>query len=127
MSRIYVIIPALNEAGNIRKLVEDIRAALPIQVIVVDNGSIDGTASEAQSAGARVISEPRRGYGFACVAGISAAREADILAFIDADYSFLPSELPRILLPLLDGKADLVLGARRPERGRPSVERSASD
>lgn len=116
MSRIYVIVPALNEAGNIRKLVEDIRAALPIQVIVVDNGSIDGTASEAQSAGARVISEPRRGYGFACVAGISAAREADILAFIDADYSFLPSELPHILLPLLDGKADLVLGARRPER-----------
>jgi len=116
MSHITVIVPALNEAGNIRNLVEDIRATLPVQVIVVDNGSTDGTAAEAQSAEAWVISEPRRGYGYACLAGVTAAREADILAFIDADYSFLPSELTLILAPILQGRADLVLGSRRPDR-----------
>ncbi len=116
MSRIAVIIPALDEAGNIRKLVEEIQATLPIHVIVVDNGSTDGTGREAQSAGVKVISEPRRGYGYACQAGVSAAQEAEILAFIDADYSFLPSELPLVLAPILKGDVDLVLGARRPDR-----------
>jgi glycosyltransferase involved in cell wall biosynthesis len=116
MSRIAVIVPALNEADNIRNLVDDIRAALPVQVIVVDNGSSDETAAEAQSTGARVVSEPRRGYGYACATGATAAQEAEILAFIDADYSFLPSELPLVLAPIIQGKADLVLGSRQSGR-----------
>jgi glycosyltransferase involved in cell wall biosynthesis len=116
MTQITVIVPALNEAGNIRPLVHDILATLAVEVIVVDNGSTDETTSEAQSAGARVISEPRRGYGYACASGVSAAYDAEILAFIDGDCSFLPSELPILLAPILEAKADLVLGSR--ESGR---------
>ncbi len=109
---IGVIIPALNEAGNIRRLVAEVRATAPVQVIVVDNGSTDMTAEEARLAGAVVVSEPRRGYGHACAAGVIAACDADILVFLDGDYSFLPAELPQVLAPLLNDQADLVLGSR---------------
>ena len=85
MNHLSIIIPALNEAGNIYSLVQDIRETLAIQVIVVDNGSTDATATEARLAGAVVVSEPRRGYGYACNAGVTAARGAEILAFIDED------------------------------------------
>ncbi len=73
MTHISVIIPALNEAGNIRPLTQELLATLPVEVIVVDNGSSDGTALEARKAGAKVVHEPRRGYGFACAAGVAAA------------------------------------------------------
>jgi len=106
-----VIIPALNEAGNIHQLVREVLAIQPAEVIVVDNGSTDGTAQEAQAAGARVVLEPRRGYGYACAAGVRCA-QSDVLAFLDGDFSFLPSELPRLLEPIQSGKADLVLGSR---------------
>jgi len=112
MSSTAVIIPALNEGGNIRQLVAEIRAVSPVEVFVVDNGSTDDTAQEAALAGATVISEPRRGYGYACAAGVADAQEADILAFIDGDGSFSPAELPTILVPLLEDRADLVLGSR---------------
>lgn len=112
--RITVIIPALNEAGNIQRLVAEVLALnVPdLNVIVVDNGSIDGTASEARSAGAQVVQEPRRGYGYACAAGVAAAQDGGILIFLDGDYSFLPSELPLLLAPLLTDEADLALGSR---------------
>lgn len=112
MDRITVIIPALNEAGNIQRLVKEVLAVAPVQVIVVDNGSIDATAQEACAAGAQVVAEPRRGYGYACAAGAAADQEADILVFLDGDYSFLPGELPLLLAPILTGQADLVLGSR---------------
>ncbi|MBE7555453.1 MAG: glycosyltransferase family 2 protein [Anaerolineales bacterium] len=112
MDRITVIIPALNEAGNIQRLVQEVLATAPVQVIVVDNGSTDTTAQEAHAAGAQVVTEVRRGYGYACAAGATTAQEADILVFLDGDYSFQPSELPLILAPLLAGQADLVLGSR---------------
>lgn len=121
MIGVAVIVPALNEAENIRWLVIDLKETLPVDVIVVDNGSTDGTRAEARSAGARVVYEPRRGYGYACASGVSAAGDAEILVFIDADYSFLPSELPDILSPIQEGKADLVLGSR--ELGQ--IERGA--
>jgi glycosyltransferase involved in cell wall biosynthesis len=120
-ARIVVIIPALNEAGNIRPLVAETRATVPVEVIVVDNGSSDATDEEARAAGALVVHEPRRGYGYACAAGTAAAEEADILVFLDGDYSCLPAELPVILAPLLAGEADLVLGSRR----RGSIARGA--
>ncbi|MBN1148021.1 MAG: glycosyltransferase family 2 protein [Anaerolineales bacterium] len=116
MAKVSVIIPALNEAGNIHSLVSEIRSTTvegaEISVIVVDNGSSDATAEEARAAGAQVIHEPRRGYGYACAAGVAVAEGADLLAFMDGDYSSLPSELPIVLEPLISGRADLCLGSR---------------
>lgn len=83
-----------------------------VDVIVVDNNSTDSTAQEARDAGAQVIREPRQGYGYACAAGVLAAAHADILVFLDGDYSFSPADLPLLLSPLLEGHADLVLGSR---------------
>jgi glycosyltransferase involved in cell wall biosynthesis len=111
---VTVIIPALNEAGNIQRLVAEVLSTLPVRVVVVDNGSTDATAAEAQAAGAEVVYQPRRGYGYACAAGLAAAaHHAEILAFLDGDYSFLPAELPIILEPILTGRADLSLGSRQ--------------
>ena len=112
MTKIAVIIPALNEAGNINPLVVEVLETMPARVIVVDNGSSDETAEEARAAGAEVVYEPRRGYGYACAAGTAAARDAHVLAFLDGDYSSLPSELPAIVSPILRDEADLVLGSR---------------
>lgn len=116
MVPVTVIIPALNEAGNITRLVEECRALYldqaELSVLVVDNGSSDNTAKEAIAAGAQVIFEPRRGYGSACAAGVQAATEAEILVFLDGDFSSLPGEMPMVLAPLLAGEADLVQGSR---------------
>ena len=109
--RTSVIIPALNEAGNIGALVAGTLALPVMEVIVVDNGSSDGTAAAAAAAGAVVVTERRRGYGYACAAGCLAAR-GDILVTLDGDGSFLPAEMPRLLAPILAGQADLVLGSR---------------
>jgi len=113
MAVVSVIIPALNEAENIASLVTDVQAAWPAEVIVVDNGSTDGTADAVRLTGtACLVKEPRRGYGYACAAGVRAAGGADVLVFLDGDHSFLPSEMPRLLEPILRGEADLVLGSR---------------
>lgn len=112
MSRVTVIIPALNEAGNIGQLVHDVQAIVPAEVIVVDNGSTDSTAQEARQAGAKVVREPRRGYGYACAAGVAETDQADIIVFLDGDYSFAPSDLPALLAPINEDRAELVLGSR---------------
>jgi glycosyltransferase involved in cell wall biosynthesis len=116
MTSVSVIIPALNEAANIHHLVAELRAlAVPdavLSVIVVDNGSTDDTAAQARLAGAQVVYEPRRGYGYACAAGAAAAEGAQALVFLDADGSSLPAELPVVLGPVLLGQADLCLGSR---------------
>ncbi|MCC7207214.1 MAG: glycosyltransferase family 2 protein [Anaerolineae bacterium] len=111
---VAIIIPALNEAGNIARLIAALPDSVsPRSVIVVDNGSTDGTADEARSAGALVVAEPRRGYGYACAAGVAAAGDGvDVLVFLDGDGSFAPDELPRLLAPIVRGEADLVLGSR---------------
>ena len=109
--KVDVIIPALNEAGNIGDLVCEVLTQSVNQVIVVDNHSTDGTAEIARGAGARVITESKSGYGYACAAGV-AASEADVLIFLDGDFSFLPSEMPRLLAPIAENLADLVLGSR---------------
>ncbi len=106
-----VIIPALNEAGNIAQLVREAAQQPVARVIVTDNGSTDGTGPLAAEAGAHVVTEPRRGYGFACAAGVAAAT-ADILLFLDGDFSSLPAEMPKLFLPIQQGRADLVLGSR---------------
>ncbi len=106
----------MNEAKNIGELVQE-TLAQPVlgddgYVVVVDNGSRDDTAIVAKTAGAGVVDEPRRGYGYACHAGARYARDADILVFLDGDYSSLPVELDRLVTPLYAGQADLVLGSR---------------
>jgi len=109
-----VIIPALNEAGNIAELVKQTLDQVVDWVIVVDNGSVDETAVLAEEAGAKVIAEPRRGYGYACAAGtaVALALNADILIYMDGDFSSLPQELPRLITPIVENQADLLLGSR---------------
>ena len=107
-----VIIPTLNEEGAIGSVVRAVPVDRVHEVIVVDNGSTDNTADVAASAGARVIFEPHVGYGSACLAGANAAADADILVFMDGDRSDDPRELPIVLDPVLDDRADLVIGSR---------------
>lgn len=109
---ITVIIPALDEEQAIGTVVNEVPRDLVSEIIVVDNGSIDRTAEVAEAAGARVIREPMRGYGAACLAGAMAASHADVLVFLDGDRSDDPREMPVVLAPLLDGRADLVIGSR---------------
>jgi glycosyltransferase involved in cell wall biosynthesis len=120
-----VVVPALNEEAVIAGQVAEILAVaadpdLPVtveRVLVVDNGSTDQTASRAAAAGAEVVSEPRRGYGRACWAGVKSADGCELIVLMDGDRSDQPAELTRLLTPLLAGKADLVIGSRT--RGNP--------
>jgi glycosyltransferase involved in cell wall biosynthesis len=109
--RIAVIIPAVDEEAAIGLVLAEIPAGVA-EVIVVDNGSRDRTAEVARAAGARVVHEPRRGYGQACLAGIAAAADADVLVFLDGDHSDYPSQLTNVLEPIRAGEADLVIGSR---------------
>jgi glycosyltransferase involved in cell wall biosynthesis len=109
-----VILPALDEA----RAIPGVLAGIPghWRPIVVDNGSVDGSAEVARALGATVVVEPRRGFGAACHAGLAVATE-DLVAFMDCDGSFVGADLDRVAGPVLAGDADLVLGARRPEPG----------
>ena len=108
-----VVIPVLDEAAALPALLDDMPAGY--RPIVVDNGSSDGSAAIAEAHGARVVREPRRGFGAACWAGLRAADPPDgVVCFLDGDGSFDPRELPLVAGPVLAGDADLVLGARRP-------------
>jgi glycosyltransferase involved in cell wall biosynthesis len=108
---IDVILPVLDEAAALPGVLGGLPAGY--RAIVVDNGSTDGSAGVARALGATVVTEPRRGFGAACAAGLAAAT-APVVAFCDADGSLDLRDLPAVAAPVVDGRADLVLGARRP-------------
>jgi glycosyltransferase involved in cell wall biosynthesis len=117
---VAVIIPALDEEDAIGLVLAEIPPGVG-EVVVVDNGSRDRTAERARAAGARVVAEPRRGYGQACLTGIAAARGADVFVFLDGDHSDHPGQLPEVLAPVLAGEADLVIGSRELGRRGPGA------
>jgi len=127
VARVGLVMPALDEERALPLVLADLPRGEVDQVVVVDNGSRDRTAEVARAAGAFVVHEPRRGYGSACMAGLAALfgehpdpasrvgeplGRDDLVVFLDADRSDHAEELPRLLAPLREGRADLVLGSR---------------
>jgi glycosyltransferase involved in cell wall biosynthesis len=110
--RVTVIIPTYNEAQAIGRVLADLPPDVATEVIVVDSNSSDGTAVIAAEMGARVVKEPRRGYGRACLTGIANANSPEVVVFLDGDYSDRPSELPILLAPIAEGRADITVGSR---------------
>src|ERR1700757_1430413 len=110
--RVSVIIPTHNEAQAIARVLADLPSDLTTEVIVVDSNSNDGTPEIAARMGARVVQEPRRGYGRAGLTGLAMANSPDVVVFLDGDYSDRPSELPILLAPIIEGRADITLGSR---------------
>ena len=111
-----VIIPAFNEEEAVGHVVRDIPTELVREVVVVNNASSDRTRQRAEEAGATVLDQPLRGYGNACLMGIAHLRDKerrpDVVVFLDGDHSDHPEELPRLLAPIAEGQADLVIGSR---------------
>ena len=121
---VTVIIPALNEEEPIADVVRALAAThISREIIVVDNGSTDATAQRASETGAKVIYQPRRGYGRACAAGIRAlSPECDVVVFLDGDGSDCPEFMNQLVHPLASGKYDFVIGSRtRGQRERGSM------
>jgi len=110
--RVSVIIPTHNEAQAIGLVLADLPAKMVTEVLVVDSNSTDGTAAIAEAKGARILHEPRRGYGRACLTGLAAANQPDVVVFLDGDYSDRPDELPLLLAPIAEGRADITIGSR---------------
>jgi glycosyltransferase involved in cell wall biosynthesis len=110
--RVSVVIPTHNEAQSIGRVLADLGADIVTEVLVVDSNSSDGTPEIASKMGARVIHEPRRGYGRACLTGLAAATDPDVVVFLDGDYSDRPAELPLLLAPIINGRADITMGSR---------------
>lgn len=115
MPLIKVIIPAHNEADSIGKVIKDIPKIVD-EVIVVSNNSTDSTEENARQAGATVLSENRKGYGYACLKGMDYVAKQEekpgIIVFLDGDYSDFPEEMEKIVVPILSRDVDLVIGSR---------------
>lgn len=116
--KICVLIPALNEAESVGLVIRDLPREVVGRVVVCDNGSTDGTPDQARAAGAEVVIEPSRGYGNACLRGLSylgalsPSEQPDIVVFLDGDYSDYPEELLQVIGPIVEGRADMVTGSR---------------
>jgi glycosyltransferase involved in cell wall biosynthesis len=118
-----VVIPAFNEESSIGRVVNAIPQSAVSEIIVVNNGSSDSTASVAREAGATVLGEPRKGYGYACLHGIAHAikNKADIIAFMDGDNSDYPDELPDVIRPIQKDGYEMVIGSRMLGRREPGA------
>ena len=112
VSRISIIIPAYNEESSIGLVLDALPQEKIHEIIVVDNGSTDATARVAQEHGARVVKEPKKGYGSACRKGIDELDAPDIVVFIDGDFSDFPEEIVLLIGPIETGEKDFVLGSR---------------
>ncbi len=116
MTDIKVIIPAFNEADSIAEVIKELPKSVS-EIIVVNNNSSDETVRNAANAGATVLTENRKGYGYACLRGLDhvakQSKPPDIIVFIDGDYSDYPEELDKVVAPILENDIDFVVGARR--------------
>jgi len=116
MADIKVIIPAFNEADSIAHVIHELPKSVS-EIIVINNNSSDDTVKNAQNAGATVLTENRKGYGYACLKGMdyiaSQSKAPDIIVFIDGDYSDYPEELYKVVAPILEDDLDFVVGARK--------------
>lgn len=115
MNQIDLIIPAFNEEDSIGLVIKEV-PDLVREIVVIDNNSTDQTGEIARKAGATVLHEPRKGYGYACLKGIKylseKSKRPDIIVFMDGDYSDYPEELSKVVAPILEQQKDLVIGAR---------------
>ena len=114
---ISVIIPAHNEADAIAKVIHDVPKSVK-EIIVVDNASSDATSKVAKEAGATVLFEPKKGYGYACLKGLhylEQQNKTDIVVFLDGDYSDYPEELEKLVAPIIEKDMDFVVGSRTHE------------
>lgn len=124
--RVAVIIPALNEERSLPLVLADLPHDILEEIVVIDNGSVDKTAELARAGGATVLREQRRGYGWACLAGIEHLKLSlpdipDIVVFLDADYSDHPDELPAVIAPIACGEYDMVIGSRTKGEAEPGA------
>ncbi len=110
--KISVIIPAYNEEESLPHVLNDLPRDRLHQIIVVDNRSTDRTSEVARANGATVVYEKRQGYGQACLSGMDALDNPDIVVFLDGDYSDFPEEIDLLLAPILKGEADFIVGSR---------------
>jgi glycosyltransferase involved in cell wall biosynthesis len=119
--RVSVVIPTHNESESIGRVLADLPAQLVTEVLVVDSNSTDGTPEIARKMGARVFHEPLRGYGRACLTGLANTLNPDVVVFLDGDYSDRPGELPILLAPIIEGRADITLGSRLGGKSNPGA------
>src|SRR5437016_6128302 len=110
--RVALVIPTLNEEEAIGGVIVAVPRGAVDDIIVVDSGSTDRTVERARSAGARVVSLRERGYGRACRAGAEAAKDCDIVVFLDGDGSDCPELIPDLVGPIVEGRCDFVIGSR---------------
>lgn len=115
---VAVAIPCYNEAAAVGSVVDQFRAAWPsAEIVVIDNNSNDGTAEVATRHGAKVVSEPRQGKGFAVRAAFAELKGRDVVVMTDGDGTYPAEFIGEMIAPILEGRAETVVGARRPEPG----------